>query len=90
MRGRNGKTNSLPEKNIIFVFFEQRNGESASCALYIVIVTDYDEIQTEFSRLAAREGKVQFQVVPNSYLHTSFELLRLVKNPKKFQPDQVH
>ena len=59
------------------------------CALYIVIVTD-DEIQTEFSRLAAREGKVQFQVVPNSYLHTSFELLRLVKNPKKFQPDQVH
>ena len=89
MRGRNGKTNSLPEKNIIFVFFEQRNGECASCALYIVIVTD-DEIRTEFSRLAAGEGKVQFQVVPNSYLHTSFELLRLVKNPKKFQPDQVH
>ena len=89
MRGRNGKTNSLPEKNIIFVFFEQRNGECASCALYIEIVTD-DEIQTEFSRMAAREGKVQFQVVPNSYLHTSFELLGLVKNSKKFQPDQLH
>ena len=85
-----GKPTRCLKKNINFVFFEQRNGECASCALYIVIVTDYDEIQTEFSRLAAREGKVQFQVVPNSYLHTSFELLRLVKNPKKFQPDQVH
>ena len=49
------------------------------CALYIVIVTD-DEIQTEFCRLAAGEGKVQFQVVSNSYLHSSFELLGLVKN----------
>ena len=85
-----GKLTRCLKKNIIFVFFDQRNGECASCALYIVIVTDDDEIQTEFSRLAAREGKVQFQVVPNSYLHTSFELLRLVKNPKKFQPDQVH
>ena len=85
-----GKLTRCLKKNIIFVFFDQRNGECASCPLYIVIVTDDDEIQTEFSRLAAREGKVQFQVVPNSYLHTSFELLRLVKNPKKFQPDQVH
>ena len=59
MRGRNGKTNSLPEKkNIIFVFFDQRNGECASCPLYIVIVTDDDEIQTEFSRLAAGKGKM--------------------------------
>ena len=85
-----GKLTRCLKKNIIFVFFDQRNGECASCPLYIVIVTDDDEIQTEFSRLAAGEGKVQFQVVPNSYLHTSFELLRLVKNPKKFQPDQVH
>ena len=57
MRGRNGKTNSLPEKEHNFGFFEQRNRECASCALYIVIVTD-DEIQTEFSRLAAGKGKM--------------------------------
>ena len=78
-----GRLTRCLEKNMIFVFFEHRNGECTSCALYIVIVTDDDEIQTEFSRLAAREGKVQFQVVPNSYLHTSFELLGLVKNSKK-------
>ena len=82
-----GKLTRCLKKNIIFVFFEQRNGECASCALYIVIVTD-DEIRTEFSRLAAGEGKVQFQVVPNSYLQTSFEPLVLVKIPNQL-PDQV-
>ena len=66
----------------MFTLRGRGNKQCASSALYIVIVTD-DEIQTEFSRLAAREGKVQFQVVPNSYLHTSFELLGLVKNSKK-------
>ena len=88
MRGRNGKTNSLPEKNIIFVFFEQRNGECASCTLFIAIVTD-DEIQTEFSRLAAREGKVQFQVVPNSYLQQVLNFSDWSKIPSQL-PDKVH
>ena len=85
MRGRNGKTNSLPEKKTLFTcVFTLRgrgNKQCASCALYIVIVTD-DEIQTEFCRLAAGKGKMYFQVVSNSYLHTSFELLGLVKNSK--------
>ena len=81
MRGRNGKTNSLPEKKKLFTLRGRGNKECASWAFYIVIVTD-DEIQTEFSRLAAREGKVQFQVVPKSYLQTSFELLGLVRNLK--------
>ena len=53
-----GKLTRCLKKNIIFVFFDQRNGECASCPLYIVIVTDDDEIQTEFSRLAAGKGKM--------------------------------
>ena len=44
-------------KKKLFTLRGRGNKECASCALYLVIVTN-DEIQTEFSRLAAGEGKV--------------------------------
>ena len=52
-----GKPTRCLKKKKLFTLRGRGNKECASWAFYIVIVTD-DEIQTEFSRLAAGEGEM--------------------------------